>query len=101
MSYGYDFAVAARAPASERAAFIRRTYGHLAGAILAAAILETLLLRIPGIERLVFGMAGSGLSWLIVLGAFIVVSHVARIWARSNVSSSIQYAGLAPYVVAD
>jgi len=45
MSYAYDIGPVARAPASERAAFIRRTYGHLAGAILAFIALETVLLR--------------------------------------------------------
>src|SRR6266436_1857498 len=35
MSYAMDYPLAASAPASARVAFIRRTYAHLAGAILA------------------------------------------------------------------
>jgi len=100
MSYAYDYGPVAHAPASERAAFIRRTYGHLAGAVMAFAILETLLLQVPGIEQLVIGMAGSRFSWLIVIVAFMGVSYLARTWARSDTSQSTQYAGLALYVFA-
>ena len=35
MSYAMDRPIAVEASGSERAAFIRRTYGHLAGAVLA------------------------------------------------------------------
>jgi FtsH-binding integral membrane protein len=101
MSYGLDYGVAAQAMPSERAAFIRRTYGHLAGAIMAFAILETLLLQIPGIEEVVFRRAGFGMSWLIVLVAFIAVSYVARMWAQSSTSVAMQYFGLGLYVVID
>jgi FtsH-binding integral membrane protein len=101
MSYAYDFGPVAQAAPSARAAFIRRTYGHLAGAVLAFAILETLLLQVPGIEQLVFRMAGSGLSWIVVLLAFMGVSHVARTWARSDVNRNTQYAGLALFVFAE
>ena len=53
MSYAMEYPVAARAPASARVAFIRRTYAHLAGAILAFVGLETLLISIPHIEEVV------------------------------------------------
>ena len=51
MSYGLSH-VAAQAPATERAAFIRRTYAHLALAILAFAGLEAFLLNLPGIDNI-------------------------------------------------
>jgi FtsH-binding integral membrane protein len=99
MSMGYDLRIAARAPASERAAFIRRTYGHLAGAVLAFAILETVLLNLPGIENLVRGMFGAGF-WIILL-AFLGVSFLARYWAYASPSVGMQYLGLALYVVVE
>jgi FtsH-binding integral membrane protein len=46
-------------------------------------------------------MIGSRFSWLIVLGAFIGVSHVADSWARNARSPGMQYAGLGLYVVAE
>ena len=93
-----SFAVASAA-ADERAQFITKTYLHLAGAIAALVMLDTVLLQLPITNQLV-GMMG-GMGWLIVLGAFMAVSWVANSWARSNTSRSMQYAGLALYVVAE
>ncbi|MGI8867195.1 MAG: permease, partial [Rubrobacteraceae bacterium] len=80
----------------ERAAFIRMTYTHLAGAILVFALLEAALLNVPGVERLVGLLTW---SWLLTLGLFMVVSFLADRWARSNVSRGMQYAGLGLYIV--
>src|SRR5947209_6378274 len=85
---------------SARAAFIRRTYGHLAGAILAFMCLEFVLLQIPGIESVIAAMFGRGM-WLIVLVAFMGVSWLANTWAHSETSPEIQYLGLALYTVAE
>jgi FtsH-binding integral membrane protein len=83
----------------ERAMFIRRTYAHLAGAILAFAALEALLLQVVTPEQ-VFGFLGKNpMSWLLVLGAFMVGGWVAQWWAQSETSRALQYAGLGLYVV--
>ena len=87
---------------SERLGFIRRTYAHLTGAILALIGLETALFTlVPAqtMENMVGRMLG-GWGWLLVLGAFMGVSWVARSWATSNTSKGVQYAGLGLYVVA-
>ncbi len=94
------FLAAVDAEASERALFIRRTYLHLAGAILAFVVLETILLNTPGIENLVYMMTG-GMGWLVVLGAFMGVSWIADKWARSDASPASQYLGLGLFVVAE
>ena len=93
----------ALAPASERSAFIRRTYLHLAGAILAFAVLEYILLvpLRPVTEGVVALMLASQYGWLVVLGLFMAVGWVADRWARSNTSAGIQYLGLGLYVVAE
>jgi FtsH-binding integral membrane protein len=91
---------AIEAPEEARAAFIRRTYGHVAGAVLAFTALEMVLLHIPGIENVVFTMARSGVAWLVVLLMFMGVSYLAQVWARSEVSRGLQYAGLALYIAA-
>jgi FtsH-binding integral membrane protein len=96
MSFAYDYGPAAQAPASERAGFIRRTYGHLAGAIMAFAILEILLLRLPGIENVVGGLIS---SWWLLMLAFIGVAYLAQWWAHNSPSPAMQYAGLGLYVV--
>lgn len=97
---GNPFVVAADAEASERAQFIRRTYLHLAGAILAFVALETVLLRTPGIENMIGLMLG-GMGWLVTLGAFMAVSWMADKLARSDASPSAQYLGLGLFVVAE
>lgn len=100
-SYQNPYVVAA-APVDVRATFIRKTYAHLAGAIAAFIALEFALFQIPGIEQKVFGvLATSPYSWLIVLGAFLVVSWIANKWAMSSTSLGMQYAGLGLYVVAE
>jgi hypothetical protein len=95
------FSFAAQAAAGERADFIAKTYGHLAGAILAFVALEALLLNLPGIDSLVGLMIGTRYGWLAVLGLFMVVSWIADSWARSAISMSTQYMGLGLYVLAE
>src|SRR5262249_41105087 len=102
MDLGLDYHLAADARASERTAFIRRTYGHLAGAILAFALLETVLFTFAEalVKDIVGLMVGARFSWLVVLGAFMLVSWVAERWAMSGSSPGMQYLGLGLYVVA-
>ncbi len=95
---GNPFTVAQAEP-DARAVFIRRTYGHLAGAILAFVLLETALLQWPGAGDLAATMT-TGYNWLLVIGAFIAVSWIADKWARSETSAPVQYLGLAVYVAA-
>ncbi len=101
MSYGYDYSVAARAAGSERALFIRRTYAHLAGAILAFLGIEALFLNLmsEATQIQVVRMMG-GYGWLVVMLAFMAAGWVARVWAHSETSSAMQYMGLGLYVVA-
>jgi FtsH-binding integral membrane protein len=101
MSYMMDEPLAVRAAESERATFIRRTYGHLAGAILAFAALEMVLLNLPGIEGVVQSMVGNRITWLVIIFAFIGVGWLAETWARSDTSRGLQYLGLGLYVVAE
>ncbi|SRR5579872_2521426 len=102
MSYSFGYSgVVAEAQASDRAAFIRRTYAHLAGATLAFVGIEALLLQLPVSKDLIALMIGNRLSWLLVMFAFMGAGWVARTWARSETSAATQYAGLALYVVAE
>jgi FtsH-binding integral membrane protein len=96
---------AAMAAADDRTAFITKTYLHLAGAIAVFAGLSALMLTTPAdrpiAQLLVETMLGSRFGWLIMLGAFMLVSMVASNWARSATSSGTQYAGLGLYVLAE
>jgi FtsH-binding integral membrane protein len=93
--------VAARAEPNERADFIKKTYLHLAGAVLAFCALEYVYIS-QGIAQNIFDMIGHGRgSWLVVLLLFMGVSWLANSWALSSTSVGMQYAGLSLYVVAE
>jgi len=99
MDYAMDRPIAIQASSSERAAFIRRTYAHLAGAILAFVAIEAALLQLPNIGDIVQGMGR--ISWLVIMLAFIGVGWLANMWANSDTSPVLQYLGLAVYTVAE
>lgn len=95
--------VAAQAETNERASFIRLTYLHLLGAVLAFVGIEAALFSSGLAERLFSLMRGDGRSnvgMLVVLLGFMGISWLANSWAQSAANKSLQYAGLALYVVA-
>jgi hypothetical protein len=95
-SYASPYTVAAQ-PADVRATFIKKTYAHLGGALLAFAALEYLFLNNPMMQK--FGLSMMN-SWWLVLIAFMGVSYIAQKWAMSSTSKGMQYAGLGLYVTA-
>lgn len=88
-------------PEVDRATFIRRTYAHLAGALGVFALLCTAIINSPLGATLYKAMGTGRWTWLLVIGAFMVVSMVAQRWANSAVSKSTQYWGLGLYVLAE
>jgi FtsH-binding integral membrane protein len=89
---------AARAHVTERAAFIAKTYAHLAGAVGLFTLIEVYLFTSGMAASIANAMLGT--SWLLVLGAFMVVSWVATHVAHSSISRPLQYAALVGYVFA-
>jgi len=94
------FAIAAAA--DERAGFIMKTYLYLLGAIAVLIAVETVIFTaMSGLVDAFMGALGTGQSsWLIALGAFMLVSWVANSWAQNATSSALQHAGLGLYIVA-
>lgn len=82
-----------------RAVFLQRTYVHLFGAIIAFTLIEVALFK-SGLA-LPMAQAMLGVSWLLVLGGFIVVSWIASRAAHRAESLGAQYAALAAFVVAE
>ncbi|MCD6049736.1 MAG: permease [Verrucomicrobia bacterium] len=93
--------MASEAPAEQRAQFIRRTYLHLAAAILFFTALEVALFKSGVADSIINLLRGGKYMPLVVLGLFIGVSWVANWWARSDTSPALQYAGLTLYIIAD
>jgi FtsH-binding integral membrane protein len=103
MSYlvdGYHGYSAAAAPVSERVAFIRRTYAHLGGAVLAFVGLTAGLIATGMAEQIIRDVfLANRLSWLLLMVLFIGGSFAAQAMARARSSVGTQYAGLALYVL--
>lgn len=100
--YEMDYPVAIQAERSERAGFIRRTYAHLAGAVLAFIGIEAAFFALvpqAGILRFMSTLFASPINMLILMVAFIGVGYLARYWAHASSSPGMQYLGLGLYVV--
>jgi FtsH-binding integral membrane protein len=88
-----------RRSVSARAEFIARTYNHLMGAIVGFVGVELLLFGSGVAEPIARTLLGG--SWLLVLGAFMIVGWIASGVAARSESLGSQYAALAGYVVAE
>ena len=93
---------AANAMPADRAQFIRRTYMLLATTIAAFIAVEAFLFVSGGayvFTAFVFG--GGRLTWLLVLGVFMLITWLANSWAVSDTSKGVQYLGLGLYIIAE
>src|SRR6185369_3647841 len=93
---------AANALPERRAQFIRRTYMLLAATIAAFIAVEAFLF-VSGAAYVFtsFVFSGSSITWLLVLGVFMVITWLANSWAQSDASKGLQYLGLGLYIVAE
>jgi FtsH-binding integral membrane protein len=106
MAYEMNYPLEIQSSRSERATFIRRTYAHLAGAILALIAIEAFIFGVvrPLVGYHTFDSAIFGLFYnrggsLLLMVAFIGVSFLAHYWAFNGGSQALQYAGLSLYVL--
>lgn len=81
----------------EKASFYKKTYLHVALAIVAFIFVETILLKIVP-EETIYMMIGQKYSWLLVLGVFWLASYLASKWSMAQ-SKTTQYLGLAFYIL--
>jgi len=97
---GNYIATAANAPISARAAFVRNTYLHVAGAVAAFIGLEALLFSSGAADQILSAVfKGSGRFAIIgLMVLFVAGGYVAQMMAHSR-SKVTQYLGLAGYVV--
>lgn len=93
----YQSLLVAQSSDVEKAEFYKKTYLHVAFAILAFVAVEYFLLfNIP--EEYIIAMVGQKFSWLIILGLFWLGSTLANKWTLSQ-SKNTQYLGLAFYIL--
>ena len=81
----------------EQATFYRKTYSHVAMALLAFIVIEAILINtVP--ESLIVSMVSSPFVWLFILGGFWLGSMLANKWVQAQ-DRSTQYRGLGIYVL--
>lgn len=95
-----DEVVVADASLDQRVRFLQRTYLHVGLAVGVFAVLCAVFVQAFG-ERSLQLLGKSQFSWLLVLGAFMLICKVAEGMARSSASLPTQYAGLGLFVVAE
>lgn len=81
----------------EKADFYKKTYLHVALAILAFIGVETVLLQVVP-DQLIFAMFAQRYIWLLIIGVFWIASVLATRWSLS-LSKSTQYFGLGFYIL--
>ena len=84
--------------AQSRGTFVSRTYAHLFGAVSTFILIEMFFFKTGLAESITRALLG--VSWLVVLGGFVVLSWLASRIAHQAVSKPAQYAALAAYVLA-
>lgn len=72
----------------DQQSFLRATYGHLFGAVVAFVAIEYLF-YVSGVMALLAPVMAS--NWLIVLGGFIVLGFITNYFASRNSSPAMQY----------
>ncbi|MUH35239.1 permease [Zobellia amurskyensis] len=85
---------------TERAIFYRKTYTHLAGAVLLFVVVETLFFQIPFVLNFALSLT-EGYSWLIMLGAFLFITNYAERLALKSDDNTMHYLALLLYIVAE
>jgi len=83
-----------------RATFYRKTYTHVALAVLLFIITEILFFQSPVIVNFAASLIG-GWSWLILLGVFMFVTNYAENLALKSEDKNTHYLALGIYVVAE
>jgi hypothetical protein len=83
--------------AREQSSFLTRVYAHLVLAVLIFVGLEVWFFR-TGIANTVLQVF-SGVSWLVVLGGFMLLSWVATLIAVPSVARPLQYVGFFLYIL--
>lgn len=84
--------------AAERATFLTKTYSHLLLAIVAFVAFEVALFQMGVAQKIATAMVS--VSWLFILGGFMLAGFLANRFALQAKSLTVQYLGLAIYIVA-
>ena len=83
-----------------RVAFYKKTYTHLALAVLLFIVVESIFMQIKPLVAFALSLT-QGWTWLVLLGAFMLVTNYAEKMAINNHDKTKQYLALLLYVIAE
>lgn len=84
---------------ADRVAFYKKTYGHVAGGVLAFILFEYLLLQSEVVVEFMMSMT-AGYKWLLLLGGFMLVTNYAESTAMKTADKNKQYLAYGIYILA-
>ncbi len=97
--YQHSLPVSALAE-DQKVAFYKKTYTHLALAVLLFVVAEWAFFQSETIVNFAFSLT-QGWKWLLVLGGFMFATNYAEKMALTNHNKNQQYVGLILYVIAE
>ncbi len=83
-----------------KAAFYRKTYTHLALAVLLFVLVEMVFFQIPAVVNFALSLT-DGMLWLLMLGGFMFATSYAEKMAMGTKDKNKQYLALLLYVIAE
>lgn len=86
---------------ARRAAFYRKTYTHVALAVLLFVVVEYFFLQSEMIRNFAMSFMGGRWSWLLLLGAFAIITTYAERLALKSEDKNVHYMALFIYVLAE
>ncbi|WP_047550023.1 Bax inhibitor-1 family protein [Psychroserpens sp. Hel_I_66] len=95
-----DKMVLSRLAVSDRTAFYKKTYAHVAGGVLVFILFEWLLLQSETIVNFALSMT-QGWRWLIMLGGFMFITNYAEGMALKTKDKNKQYLAYGLYILAE
>ena len=84
-----------------KVAFYKKTYAHVAGGVMAFYMIESLLLQSETIKSFFFSIMGNGISWLLLLGAFMFITNYVEKTALKTADKNKQYLAYGIYILAE
>lgn len=84
----------------KRVAFYRKTYTHVALAVLLFIVVEFIFFQIPTVLELALSLT-EGSLWLFMLIGFMIITSYAERMALKSTEKSVQYVALLLYVIAE
>ncbi len=85
---------------TDKVAFYKKTYGHVAGGVLAFILFEYLLLQSDAIVNFALSMT-QGWRWLVMLGGFMFITNYAEGLALKTQDKNKQYLAYGLYILAE